>query len=85
MDFEIIRNRLATLHPEQIEIRDDSAAHANHAGHSGGSHLHLTIVSPAFTGLSILERHRLIYRLLDDLMQTQIHALAIKAQAPEEL
>ena len=84
--LEEMQQRLATLAPEAIEIGDDSALHAGHAGaRSGGGHYNLTIVSPRFDGLLTIKRHRLIYTALGDLMQTKIHALSIKAYAPGEL
>jgi BolA protein len=84
--IEEMQQRLATLAPEAIEIGDDSALHAGHAGaRSGGGHYNLTIVSPQFDGLLTIKRHRLIYNALGDLMQTKIHALSIKAYAPGEL
>jgi BolA protein len=71
------------LHPTQIEIVDDSARHAGHAGaRDGGGHYNLTIESTQFAGKSTLARHRLIYAALGDLMQREIHALAIDARAP---
>lgn len=84
--IEEMQQRLATLAPETVEIGDDSALHAGHAGaRSGGGHYNLTIVSPQFEGLLTIKRHRLIYNALGDLMQTKIHALSIKAYAPGEL
>ncbi len=84
--IEEMQQKLATLEPEAIEIGDDSALHAGHAGaRSGGGHYNLTIVSPRFEGLLTIKRHRLIYNALGDLMQTKIHALSIKAYAPGEL
>ncbi|MBL0124858.1 MAG: BolA family transcriptional regulator [Betaproteobacteria bacterium] len=86
----IIRERLAPLHPVTLEIIDDSASHAGHAGardHAArtgahdSSHFELTIVSPVFLGQSSVARHRMIYDLLGDLMQTRIHALKIDARA----
>ena len=80
-----IKSRLAALHPAHIEITDDSASHAGHAGaKSGGGHYFLTIVSEAFAGQATLARHRKIYDLLGDMMQKQIHALSIKAHTPDE-
>lgn len=75
-----MRQRLAVLAPEQIEIGDDSALHAGHAGaRGGGGHYRLTIVSEAFAGKTTLQRHRIVYDALGDMMQKEIHALAIKA------
>ncbi len=83
--IETMQARLASLHPEHMEIQDDSASHAGHAGaKSGGGHYFLTIVSEAFAGQATLARHRKIYDLLGDMMQKQIHALSIKAHTPDE-
>ena len=81
--------RLQALSPSLIEVSDDSAAHAGHAGardhteRTGaveGTHFELTIVSAAFAGKSLVARHRMIYELLAELMQTHIHALKIDAR-----
>jgi BolA protein len=81
-----IKARLATLTPQHVEIIDESAQHAGHAGaKSGGGHFQLTIISPAFSGLNIVARHRAIYQALGDLMSTRVHALSINAYSPEEL
>ncbi|XZG71394.1 BolA family protein [Chitinibacteraceae bacterium HSL-7] len=81
-----IRNRLATLEPEYLDVQDDSAAHAGHAGAAGGAgHFALILVSPQFRGHGMLARHRMIYALLGDLMPARIHALQIRALTPEEL
>ncbi len=85
-----ITDRLQTLKPLLIEVTDDSAAHAGHAGAhdhaertgaTDGTHFELTIVSLAFAGKSLVERHRMIYDLLAELMSTRIHALKIDARA----
>ena len=84
---ETIEARLASaLSPESLDIIDDSHKHAGHAGaKSGGGHFDLTIVSEQFTGLNTVMRHRLIYDALGEMMQTEIHALSIKAYSPEEI
>jgi len=81
-----IRERLAALEPVNLELVDESAQHAGHAGArpSGNTHWRLTIVSPRFAGQPTLARHRMIYQALGELMQDPIHALAITARAPEE-
>jgi BolA protein len=80
-----IEQRLATLQPTRLVIEDDSHKHAGHAGaRAGGGHFHLKITSPQFSGLSHVARHRLVYQALGELMQTQIHALAIEANASSE-
>jgi BolA family transcriptional regulator, general stress-responsive regulator len=83
---ERIRERLASLAPQRIELLDESEAHRGHAGYreGGGTHWRLTIVAPAFSGQPTLARHRMVYQALGDLMQHPIHALAITARAPEE-
>ena len=83
---ERIRDRLVPLEPRLIELRDDSASHAGHPGAaSGGGHYELRLVSAQFTGLSKIARHRLVYHLLGDLMQREIHALAMNLLAPDEV
>lgn len=81
---EEIRRRLAALEPSRVELVDDSAKHAGHAGAAPGGNTHwsLTIVSAAFTGKSTVARHRMIYQALGDLMRHPIHALGISALAP---
>ncbi|HSD60002.1 MAG TPA: BolA family protein [Burkholderiales bacterium] len=83
---ERMRERLATLSPERVDIADESAKHAGHEGaKGGGGHYALTIVSPKFDGQSTVARHRMIYVALGDLMRREIHALSIRALAPGEL
>lgn len=78
--------RLATLAPQHLEIVDESALHAGHAGaRSGGGHYQLTMISAAFAGQNAVGRHRLIYQALGDLMPSRIHALSITALTPDEL
>lgn len=82
----LMRQRLAGLEPETLEIVDESAAHAGHAGAaSGGGHFRLIIVSNRFAGMNALSRHRAIHQALGDLMSGRIHALSITALTPEEL
>ncbi len=74
------------LTPQQIDIIDESHLHAGHAGAaSGAGHFSVTIISDQFTGKSTIERHRMVYLAVDDLMRTEIHALSIKALTPEEV
>lgn len=79
-----IRERLATLQPLMLELQDDSALHAGHAGNTGGSHFTLFIVSPQFCGKSHIMRHRMVYQALGGLMPQRIHALSIRAVATDE-
>ena len=81
----LIRERLAVLAPQRLELIDESARHAGHAGaRSGGRHYRLLIVSPVFAGHLPLARHRLVHGTLTDLLQSRIHALSITAMTPEE-
>ena len=83
---ERMRERLAALAPQSVDIADESAKHAGHAGaKGGGGHYALTIVAKKFDGQSTVARHRMIYGALGDLMQREIHALSIRAFAPGEL
>lgn len=84
---EAIRARLsAALSPVQLEVSDESHHHVGHEGaRDGKSHFHVRIVSAQFEGLRRLQRHRLVYEALAELMRTDIHALGIDALAPAEL
>ncbi len=80
----VIRERLGALNPVSMDLHDESAQHAGHAGAaSGGGHWQLTIVAEVFRGKSPVARHRMIYEALGDLMKRDIHALKIEAFAPE--
>lgn len=82
---DLIRERLAPLHPAAVHVVDDSASHAGHAGAaSGGGHFQLTVVSEQFAGKNLIARHRMIYDALADLMHQQIHALQIEALTPDQ-
>src|ERR1700681_1046814 len=72
------------LAPSLLVIEDESHLHAGHAGAAQGhSHFRVRIVSEAFRGVSPLARHRLVYAAVDDLLKTDIHALAIEASPPK--
>lgn len=72
----------STLHPTLLEIRDDSARHAGHAGAREGGHFHVVIAAPGFAGIPALERHRMVYAAAAELMGRDIHALSIDARSP---
>lgn len=78
---ERLHAALQTLRPTLLEIRDDSARHAGHAGAREGGHFHVVIAAAAFTGVSALERHRMVYAAAAELMGRDIHALSIDARA----
>jgi BolA protein len=73
------------LAANECEVEDESALHAGHAGAaSGGGHYRVRLVSSRFEGQSRVARHRLVYDALHDMMQNDIHALAITALTPAE-
>jgi BolA protein len=79
-----LRQRLESrFAPALLVIEDESHLHAGHAGAAGGhSHFRVRIVAEAFRGVSPVARHRLVYAAVDDLLKTDIHALAIEASPP---
>lgn len=80
-----IREKLVSAFaPSAIEITDDSHKHAGHASAGGAGHFTVRLVSPAFSGKNTLERHRMVYAALAELMPEHIHALSIHASAPAE-
>jgi len=83
--MDTLKARLAVLAPQHLDIHDDSAAHAGHAGAGTGGHYDLLIVSAAFTGKNRVQRQRLVYQAVGDLMQNGIHALAMRTLSPEEI
>ena len=82
----MLRERLMReLQPVELDIIDESAKHAGHAGAaSGGGHFIVTIVSPAFENKTLIQRHRLVYNAVGDIMHSEIHALSIQAKTPQE-
>jgi Stress-induced morphogen (activity unknown) len=79
---EALQRRLAELlAPTQLEVIDESAAHAGHAGADGsgsGTHFRVRIASPLFAGRSRVACHRLVYDALHDFVDRGLHALAIE-------
>lgn len=85
---DIIETKLTeALTPVRLDVVDESALHAGHAGArpEGESHFRLLVVSDQFENRGRLERQRLVYKILGDLMATDIHALSIKALTPDEM
>jgi len=83
---EAIRERLQrSLSPQELDIVDESHKHVGHAGaRDGRGHFRLRIVAAAFAGLPLIRRHQLVYAALADLMQSDIHALAMETRSPHE-
>ena len=84
--IEMIRERIEReLAPKSLEIIDESAKHAGHAGAaSGAGHFIVHIVAAAFQDKTLIQRHRLVYAAVDDIMHQEIHALSIQAKTPDE-
>jgi BolA protein len=83
---EMLRRLNSALSPTRLELIDDSEQHRDHGGYNpaGESHFTLSIESPAFAGKSRVERQRMIYAALGTLMEARVHALSIRATAPNE-
>lgn len=83
---EMLRRLNSSLSPARVELVDDSERHRGHGGYNpaGESHFTLTIESAAFAGKSRVERQRMIYKALGELMEHPVHALSIRATAPGE-
>jgi BolA protein len=83
---EMLARLNSALSPSSIELTDDSEQHRGHGGYNpaGESHFSLSLESRAFSGKSRVERQRMIYAALGDLMKERVHALSIRATAPGE-
>lgn len=83
---EITARLTQALTPSRLDVINDSAQHRGHMGDDGSGESHFTVVveSAAFVGKSRVERQRLVNRALGDLMDDKVHAMAIRATAPEE-
>jgi len=76
----------AAFDPADLEVEDNSASHASHEGaKSGGGHFNVLIVSHVFRNQSLVQRHRMVFDAVGDMMKSDIHALSIKAYTPDEL
>ena len=85
MSMQTICQRLeAAFSPSLLELTDESHLHIGHAGNQGGGHYRGHIVSAQFAGMNRVARQRAIQQVLHDLYPSQIHALSIRAQTPEE-
>ena len=80
-----MRELLAALEPDSVEIRDDSAHHIGHPGAREGGHYSVVVVARQFAGVPVQARHRMVYDALRTLMPGNIHALALKTIAPDEI
>lgn len=84
--IDSIRTQLtAALAPDSVNIIDDSHRHAGHASAGGGGHFRVQVVASAFVGKTTLQRHRMIYDALDELIKSnEVHAISIDARTPDE-
>lgn len=83
--IKLIKDALQSLNPIKIEIIDEGHLHVGHAGAKSGGHFKLYIISDEFKEKNMIDRHKLIYKKLNVLMKTEVHALSIKAISSEEL
>lgn len=83
---EMLRRLDSALSPTRLELIDDSEQHRGHGGYNpaGESHFSLRIESPAFAGKNRVQRQRMVYAALGELMESRVHALSIRASAPGE-
>jgi BolA protein len=83
---EMLRRLDSSLQPTRLDLVDDTEQHRGHGGsnRAGDSHFSLRIESPAFAGKTRVERQRMVYAALGDLMRERVHALSIRATAPGE-
>ena len=83
---EMLRRLNSALSPTRIELTDDSEQHRGHGGYNpaGESHFSLRIESAAFAGKNRVQRQRMVYAALGELMESRVHALSIRASAPDE-
>lgn len=80
----MIRERLeAAFSPDSLQIIDESHKHAGHASAKGGGHFIVQIVSKAFEGKGPVQRHRMVFDAMGDLMHSEVHALSIQADTPK--
>ena len=83
--MQMIRDGLSSLEPLELNIEDEGHLHIGHAGSKSGGHFKLFIVSEYFKNMTQINRHKLVYKTLDNLLKTEIHALSINAKSPDEL
>jgi stress-induced morphogen len=83
---KLLHDRLKTLNPISLNIIDESHKHQGHRPNSPniGTHFKITIIAECFKGMSLLQRHRMVYEILDKELKGQLHALSIKALTPDQ-
>ena len=83
---DIEQKIIAAIPDAQVEIKDDSEKHAGHIGYQKGmiTHVRLRIISNTFVGIAYVDRHKLIYKILQDELTKGLHALVLKAYTISE-
>ena len=81
---KIEQKLIGNLELLHFEVKDFTGRHLNHEQHDGGFHLEAVIVSENFINKSLIERHKLIYAALGDLLKHEIHAFSMKTLTPDE-
>ncbi len=84
LEHEIKSRLKKTMAIDHLTILDDTGRHVRHQQYDGGGHFQIKIVSSAFEGLSLLDRHKLVYQALDGMIKNEIHALGLKTIATSE-
>ena len=82
--IKMISDRLMILNPKDLDIIDEGHLHIGHEGAKKGGHFKVIVVSDQFKYKTLLERHRLVYNAMGELMETEIHALSITAKTLDE-
>ena len=83
--IDVIKNKIKdTITVIELEVIDESNAHANHSGNNGGGHYRALIISNDFENKSLVERHQMVYKALGKLMTTEIHAFSMKTMTENE-
>ena len=84
LEHEIKSRLIKTMVIDHLTIKDDTGRHLRHQHYDGGGHIQIRIVSSAFEGVSLLDRHKLVYKALDGMIKNEIHALGLKTIATSE-
>ena len=84
LDHEIKSRLTKTMVIDHLTIKDDTGRHLRHQHYDGGGHIQIKIVSSKFEGLSLLDRHKLVYEALDGMIKNEIHALGLKTISTSE-
>ena len=84
LEHEIKSRLTKTMVIDHLTIKDDTGRHLRHQHYNGGEHIQIRIVSSAFEGVSLLDRHKLVYKALDGMIKNEIHALGLKTIATSE-